>query len=453
MFVAFVSNWGYGVGVALRLKAEGHTVLMFCDPGKKSDGTLSHNKLVGEGLIDKTDSWGYLLAWAKEKARRAPTVMIFENTSLSKWADEARSAGLHVIGNSAFNHRLEEKRLWGFKVAENAGAVLPPYEDFSTITDAIAFAGTLGDTPTFWKTDQYLDADSTHGASTGEEMVSYLEGVRVAYGDRMTCIIQKKMEGVPISTARWWNGRAWTGPWTGDIEHKKAHNDELGPSTGCSFDAVWFYDDEPAIAKALGWDGLAEQFIKYEAPPGIYDMNAIAADDGQAYFLEWTPRFGWDSTPTSFALLKGELGAFFWNLVAGKADGPDVTSEIAYSIRLGVPPYPWEHWAPMQGDKHKFKAMPLYSLDIDDEKFLPYQMTIDDEIGLHVGSPDGLLGLVIGKGRRLSVIHDDLVEWIGEHKSGIPGLSARTDGAKCIKKDAEEINGAGAFTVPKGLTT
>ncbi|MGB8841931.1 MAG: hypothetical protein WCC64_12785, partial [Aliidongia sp.] len=418
----------------------------------KSDGTLSHNKLVGEGLIPKTDSWAYLLNWAREKARRSPTVMIFENTSMAKLADEARGYGLHVIGNGSFCHKLEEKRLWGFKVAEEAGATLPPYEAFSTITDAMKFAGTLGDTATFWKTDQYLDADSTHGASNGEEMVAYLAGVRVAYGDRMSCIIQKKMEGVPISTARWWNGRSWSGPWTGDIEHKKAWNDELGPSTGCSFDAVWFYDDEPAIAKALGWDGLAEQFVKYEAPPGIYDMNAIAGEDGNAYFLEWTPRFGWDCTVTSFELLKGELGKFFWSLVTGTANGPDVTSELAYSIRLGVPPYPWEHWSPMQGDKHMFKAMPLYSLDLDDDKFIPYQLSRDDEIGLSIGSPDGLLGLAVGKGRRLSAIHDDLVEWIQDHKSGIPGLSARTDGAKVVAKDAKAINDVGAFTVPEGLT-
>lgn len=450
MHVAFVSNYGCGVGIAMRLQAEGHTVLFWTDPGESKDGSLGKYKLVGEGIVPKATSWDYLYSWAREHARRGPTIMVFEGSGMGKKADGARGAGLHVIGSGTFCDKLENDRLYGFKVAEDAGCSLPPYEDFTTISDAIAFAHTLRDMPTYWKTDKYLDSDATRGAKDGEELAAYLEGVRRHDGDNIHSIIQKKIEGTAISTARWWNGRSWVGRFESTIEHKKAYNDELGPSTGCSFNAVWTYEDDlPPIAKALCWDNLTPVFLQNEAPPGIYDINAVVDDEGNAHFLEWTPRMGWDSEPTSFALLKGELGAFLWSLATGTADGPEMITDLAYSIRLGVPPYPWEHWSP-PNDHHKFKAAPLYGIDLDDEVFHAYQVA-ELGNGLAMASPEGLLGLVVGTGKRLSAIHAPLVGWIQGKKSGVPGLGARTDGAKCIAQDARALN-AGPLTVPEGLT-
>lgn len=450
MHVAFVSNYGCGVGLALRLQMEGHEVLFWADGGEKKDGSLGKYKMVGEGIVRVTYSWDFLFSWAKEHARRGHTLMIFEGSGMGKRADLARRAGLHVIGSGSFADRLENDRIFGFDVAEKAGCTLPPYEDFGTISEAIAFAHTLGDTPTFWKTDKYLESDATRGARDGEELVAYLEGVRRSYGESIPSIIQKKIDGVAISTARWWNGRAWSGRWMSTIEHKKAFNDELGPSTGCSFNAVWCYDEDvPPIAKALCWDGLTAAFMEHEAPPGVYDMNAVVDESGGAHFLEWTPRFGWDSEPTSFALLKGGLGEFFWSLASGTANGPDMSNEIAYSIRLGVPPYPWEHWCPAD-DRYKFKPPPIYGIDLEDPVFHPYQVAMTEEAGLVGACSEGILGLALGTGRVVSKIDERLREWIDEKKSGVSGLVARTDGAKMVAKDAKALN-AGPLRVPEGL--
>lgn len=451
MHVAIFSNYG-SAGIALRLHREGHDVLLCCDPGDAKDYTLGRYKLVGEGLVPLTHTWGYLLSWAEEKNRRGLTVMIFEGSGTGDKADQARKKGLRVIGGGAFCDKLEKDRAFGFKVAEAAGAMLPPFEEFRTVTDAIAFAHTLGDTATYWKTDTYISADATQGKNNGDELTKYLEGIRRDNGDAVPSIIQQKMGGVAISTARWWNGRAWTGPFVGSIEHKKAFNDELGPSTGCSFNAIWFYDDVPAAALALGFDKLEPMFLANNAPPCIYDMNAVLGDDGNAYFLEWTPRFGWDSEPTSFALLDGELGDFFWGLASGTADGPigdPGSKKLAYSIRLGVPPYPWESWCPPH-DAQKFKPLPI-DLDLEDPKFFAYGVAELPDLGVVSASADGGLGIVLDTGRKLEPIDKDLREWIKEHKSGIPGLTARTDGAKCIAKDAKTINDGGHFAVPKGL--
>lgn len=454
MHIAVFSNYGC-VGIALRLQSEGHDVLLCCNPGDEKNDSVGRYKLVGEGIVPTTDSWAYLLNWAVEHSRRAPTLLVFEASGEGKKADQARQRGLHVIGSGAFADRLEKDRSFGFEVAERAGAVLPPYEEFETVSEAIAYARTLGDTPTYWKTDKYLDADSTQGKDNGEDMAAYLEGIRAEHGDAIPSILQQKIPGVAISTARWWNGRVWTGPFTGDIEHKKAFNDELGPSTGCAFDGVWFYDDDlPPLAKALGWERLAETFVRYEAPPGVYDMNAIVDEEGNAYFLEWTPRFGWDCTPTSFELFRGGVGEFFWGLATGTANGPDVpTDRLAYSIRLGVPPYPWEHWTPPGyggRDSRKFRPAAITGLDLADPNYFPDQVALIDD-RLVTASPDGSVGLALGTGKRLSVIHDTLVEWVKEHKRGITGLTARTDGAKCIAEDAKALNAAG-LNVPEGLT-
>ena len=52
----------------------------------------------------------------------------------------ARALGIATVGGGAFCDRLENDRSFGFKVAKDAGALLPPYEEFASFDQARARA-------------------------------------------------------------------------------------------------------------------------------------------------------------------------------------------------------------------------------------------------------------------------------------------------------------------------
>jgi hypothetical protein len=423
------------------MMAEGADVAMCTEWGNPPD--REELALVGDGLVKKFAGWGPLFEWAKAGHRVGePTLVIFDGSGEGEKADDARRWGLRVIGGGKFMDRLEKDRSFGFQVAEEAGCVLPPYEDFGSFDEARKAAKAIpDDVSVYWKSDRFLESDATHKADGGSDLVEYLDGVIRKFGSHGKCMIQEKIEGVALSTARWWNGRAWVGPYEGTIEHKPAFNDDIGPATGCAFNAVWFYSDpEPLIAEKLGWDNLTNTFLKAEAPAGLYDINAIVGDDGEAYFLEWTPRFGYDSEPTSTRLMYSLLEWLWW-LATAQGEW-QFSPELAYSVRLGVPPYPWE--AGKRAHKHGSFGTPVRGDDNSDlwsGNFIGYQLGRNDA-GLYVASPEGLVGLAYAQGRSLADIHEEAVE-TAQALRKTAGLTFRTDGGKLVAEDAERIIKAG----------
>jgi hypothetical protein len=211
--------------------------------------------------------------------------------------------------------------------------------------------------------------------------------------------------------------------------------------------AVWLYDDEPEVALALGFENLSRAFLREAAPPGIYDMNAMVGGDGQVYFLEWTPRFGYDSEPTSLCLWESVSG-LFWALATG-TELPDWSEQTAYSLRLTIPPYPWEHGN--REMKHTSLDVEVRGLELGrlvGGDFLPYELAFDPVKGLYVASPEGIVGLAVHVGDSLSELNDAAIETAKSIR--VSGLQYRTDGDKAIAKDAEAMMSSG-FWCPPGL--
>jgi phosphoribosylamine-glycine ligase len=428
----------------MRLRAEGHEVRVWSYNGTPRKPIF--NRYVGVGLASKIGTWPELLAWAKDGVRsRVPTIMLFDLSGMGAFADEARKAGIYTIGGGSFCDRLEQDRQFGQGIAQEAGCSLPAFEEFSSIDETIAFAEKMGDVPTYFKSDAYISMDATHGADTGEFMAEYLRGLRLKHGSRYKNILQQKIDGVPFSTERWWNGRAFVGPYYGLLEHKKAYNDDLGPSTGCSFNAIWAYD-EPAIAGALHWENLTALFLKREAPAGVYDINAVITEDGDAYFLEWTPRLGYDSEMTA-ALLWSDLGRFLWTVASSQGDpGVLVSRDIAYSTRLGVPPYPWED--SKLSDKDTCMGEFVNGASDLGNCFVPYFLQAGRLGGYEVASPEGIVGLVARTGSALTKLHKGVMA--DTKKLRAAGLGYRTDGGDVLANDAKRVKAAG-FEVHSGL--
>jgi len=446
MRFAIASGFGCALSWWARLQDEGHDVLVWIGEETSTGGpkTMYSHRSVGEGLVPRTDSWMELMAFAREP----DTIMLFDSSGLGGLAEQARKAGITVVGGGKFCDRLEKDRGFGQEIAEQAGAQLPPYQEFGSFGECLNAARSM-DKPMYFKSDRYVDSDATHGADTGEEMAEYLEGLIKKYGAHGKCILQEKIDGVPLSTARWWNGRDWVGPYQATYENKKFMNDNVGTATGCSFNVVWFYQHEPEIARQLGWDNLTEAFRKNNAPPGIYDINCIVAEDGTAYFLEWTPRLGYDSEMTSFRLLP-DLGEFL-HAVAYGHDVPEPYEELAYSVRLSIPPYPWEHGK--KDEKGTADGTQLRGVDgLWDGNFIAYQVRLgEDQSCLEVAGPEALVGLTLAVGDELPALHKEVIDY-AKKKLKVSGTSLqyRTDGERDCRKMAEKLVEAG-YDIHMGL--
>jgi phosphoribosylamine---glycine ligase len=452
MRIAIASAFAYGVCFWRRLVDEGHEVMVWIgDPKTKRMNTEA--RTVGCGIVPRTDSWYALLAWAAAGVRaRTPTLMFFDSSGLGERADEARKAGLHVIGGAKICDRLEKDRAFGAVIAQRAGCDLPPNQNFTTIDETLKAARTL-DRPVYFKCDADLGCDTTHSADTPEELIEYLESFKREHGNNRANRLEEKIDGIAISTARWWNGRAFIGPYEGTFERKKLMSGEIGPATGCAFNAVWMYSaDEPQMAEKLSFDALTESFLKYECPPGIYDINSVVSD-GEAYFLEFSPRIGYDADALALCTLYDDLGAWLWHVATGQGDGGGIVmDEIAYSVRLGVPPYPFEHvkrddegaptQLPIRGDTGSLWKPP----------FLAYELKYAEENGLCCATSDGVVGMSAAVGNSVEKLHHDTLQF-AKKRLRVPGLMYRHDGGECIVEDALRAEEEGISDLPEALVS
>jgi phosphoribosylamine-glycine ligase len=409
---------------------------------------------VGRGLVDKAESLPQLLAWGGQDRN---TVYVFDLTHEGKTAEMLRQRGCLVVGGGVLPDRLECDRMFGEKLAEACGLNVPETKHFSTITETINY---IKEHPQDWyfKLDADISISSTaHGEP--DKIIPRLHALRKRYKDQLSNILQECKEGIDVSTAAWWTGMDWIGPFEGTVEKKKLMDGEIGPSTGCSGNVVWFYKDYPKIARELCFDAIGEAFRRLKAPPGIYDVNSIISrEDKLPYFLEWTPRFGYDADSLAQRGLTSELGEFYYNIATGRATSFPVDVDSAQmSVRVCVPPYPWEqvHELPSEKRDKASGAIGVRVEKIDHEdlsqlyagkgnQFLAYGLGVEGG-NLIVTEPSGIVGIVCADGDDCVRMNEDILDFI-EDEIDIADLMHRTDMGEALSKHLGEVRSLGYET-------
>jgi phosphoribosylamine-glycine ligase len=441
MRVAFISLDGCTISWARRLLEEGCDVLLFVKKDRKN--------IIGKGIVPLATSLSEWLSWG---AQDPNTVYMFDQTQMGELADSLRKSGKLVLNGGTFMDRLELDRHWGEGLATKCGVWAPPTYSFSSITETIEFLRTnppqkFGDGGWAWKPDKDIGCDATLVAKDSDRIIDHVEHIRRRFSDNLKCILQEKIEGVAVSTARWWNGKQWATPMQATIENKKFLNDNLGPATGCSFNVVWFYKDtkEQKIHQALAWDKLEEVFRKEGAPPGLYDINAILNDKG-AWFLEWTPRLGIDSEMTAQRAVSS-LKDFVWTLATGGTVEHLINDEQCYfDVRLSVPPYPNHIETP--GYKSPAIGIPVKGLDgLCSGMFVVGAMGYNEEEGFTVADDMGLLGYLVTSGRSMKKAYDEIYKYAKDELI-VPDVQYRTDAVKVLQDDIDKMVKYGWPTTP-----
>jgi phosphoribosylamine--glycine ligase len=340
----FLSSTGDGLGLALRLKDNGHQVAAWM-----RDKRTKQNY---DGILEKPRRW--------ETALTKDTIVVFDSSGGGRTGDRLRASGYSVFMGSVFADALELERDVAFEYMNQVGIKVPATETFHDWEDGRVYAKKEGKRLAF-KPSGKLANDHAVGSyvSTDDtdmiEMLHYFESVATHAPEYE---LQEFKEGVAISTEGWFNGETFMVPFNHTVERKQLMNGNLGPSGGCSGNLVWAWQ--------TGTNHIIEEGIKRMEPVlrefsyiGPIDLNSIVNEEG-VWALEFTPRFGYDALPAFLELFEGDIGDDLIVPLARRDKPKEFVLKGGYgsALRVDVPPYPSDQFhhegnVPIRGFERK----------------------------------------------------------------------------------------------------
>lgn len=292
-----------------------------------------------------------------------------------------------VIGASTITEELELDRRKGMELAKKMGFAIPEFHDFKSLKEGAKFLQNRKDLWVF-KPHNNQDLDLTYVEKfSGELMTKLLDEYALRLPDKFEFLLQKKIDGTEVSTEVWVNSQ---GPvhFNHTIEAKRLMNADLGLAVGSQSNTVWIKKDSDNIAKSLS---KMASYLKTEGYIGPCDVNCVVRDS-VPYFLEWTPRFGYDALYCLLTLIKGKLSNFFL-----KDFNVDFHTGYAVSQRLSIPPYPYA--------EPKLRSIHAKDVSIkgrlEDYPQMWFQDIYSDSGKLKCAGSDGILGVVTARGESL----------------------------------------------------
>jgi len=412
------SEAGEGAQILNRIKMEGNEVGLYIKDKiykKGWDGLLP--KVGPESFID------------------ADTTIIFDLSGNGKVADAYRKSGHFVYGASEFADKLEHDRKFGFDIMSKAGIQTPETKEFTDFTQGIDFVRASNKRLVFKPSGKNLPCKLTYCSKNSKELVAYMQFVEKKFASEVDVfVLQEFVEGVVVSTELFCDGKRFLEPANHTVEVKKVMNDELGPSTGCSGNIVWPCDADIIVESLLPMDEICvkEQYV------GQIDLNVVLTEGGEIYGLEWTPRFGYDATPTLMTMLEMDFGKFYYD--AARGNGPDMklSSGMAGGVRVTIPPYPVELVG--HADPEKFSpniGIPIQNYESYEADCYFYEVMLDDAQLVHSGGT-GVILCACGLGAN----PEEALKRPYEIAEGIniPDKQYRTDLEKVLSKMVKEVN-------------
>ena len=203
-----------------------------------------------------------------------------------------RKKGFTVFGGCEKGDRLEKDREFAQSIFKSYGMEIEESKDFDKADDAIEY---IKKNKSKWvvKQNSHDGALAYVGSSDdGSDVASVIK----SYGkyNKSSAIkilsLQKKIEGVEIAIARFFNGNDWNGPIFVSFEHKPFLNEDIGPLTAEMGTLAWYDNNEnnkifqATLAKI-------KPYLKEIGYRGYVDINNIVNGD-RIIPLEATTRFG-----------------------------------------------------------------------------------------------------------------------------------------------------------------
>jgi phosphoribosylamine-glycine ligase len=188
---------------------------------------------------------------------------------------------------------------------------------------------------------------------------------------------------------------------------------DLGPAIGSQSNTVFISKGFLGVPMSKAAQSLHDQ----SGYVGPLDANCIVSN-GNPYFLEWSPRLGWDAFYNLMNLYEGSIVDFFNKLTGSFKTG------FSCSQRLSIPPYPYA-----AGDLLKNYAHEVL-IDEDLAKkpaFWAQDVYYDGQY--RVAGSDGIVGVMSGVGESIGAAYGKVYRHLDRFKIA-SYKQYRTDGAK-----------------------
>ncbi|HMR15906.1 MAG TPA: phosphoribosylamine--glycine ligase [Mariniflexile sp.] len=322
----FVSRWGESLDIANTIKKEGHEVKLFIeDKGCKE---------IGFGFVNKATHWEKHVAWAD--------IIIFDYTGYGKIATQLRNAGKLVVGGTEYTDRLELDRNYGQAELKKHKIKIIPSKEFTSFNDAITYIEANPNTYVVkpcGETQELKQLLFVGSDDEGLDVIRILRAYEKAWGnDFGNFQLQRKVKGVEVSIAAFFNGHEFVYPINITFEHKKLFPKELGVSTGEMGTSMFWTKDSPIFEATL---------LKFQSTLakhnfiGHIDINCIVNGNG-IFPLEFTSRFGYPQIFIQRAGINEPLGELFLKLASKKTFRINVKKGFQVGAYILVPPFPYD---------------------------------------------------------------------------------------------------------------
>jgi len=329
MRILFISKECAGISLAYKLVEEANEVKLYVQQ--------KGFEKVGKGFgIRKVGDWRNELSWVGEKG-----LIVFDYTGFGKLQDDLRKQGYSIVGSSEDGDRLELERDYSHTILKSYGLKSIPLRHFTAGGDAIKF---IEKTKSEWviKHNGCVDKTVTYVGKMpdGCDVVDVLKNDhKYNRKECKTVVLQKKINGVEIAVARFFNGREWVGPVEMAVEHKKLFPGDLGPKTDEMGTLMWY---DGASSNRLFQETLSKlgPFLMKVDFRGKVDINCIVNEEG-AFPLEVTARFGYPAMDLQNVFFLSPWSQFLKAVADRKHFDVKFSEGYGIVVQIAVPPFPY----------------------------------------------------------------------------------------------------------------
>ena len=325
------------LGLATRLQEEGYEVYSYYDKD-----TLEGGKIPGKNMIECCSDPFKIMHEFKDNPKKL-IILVDDNGEGCKW-ELIKKLGFPVVGVGSFNDIAEHDREMGNKIAGKVGLSRPKRTKFTDFEAAYNFLDSQDpETKYVVKFDGFdLGGGSfTYLAKDTEDMKTYLAWAKGCCeaknvkADSFT--LQEIIDGTEVDYEMWYDGSKFLDFVGVTFEEKKQH--DLGAAEGCLGQVYFLVDPKESKYKTDFMDKLEPIISQNKVAPGSWAINNIVGEDGKPYYLEFTPRHGWDATISLWSLLVDaghSLGDFYERLAYGTSfpDGYFPFDRVSCAVRI-----------------------------------------------------------------------------------------------------------------------
>lgn len=433
--ILWISNSGECLPVAWRMRQEGAEVAVYVHNPKHRTNYEGIMERIGLGNLRKTlkaaDQVIFDITHPNHRKPQDQALLKMfglKSTSRSVFGPVADklSKDHQVIGATEWSEEIELDRKLGSEVGRKIGMAISETHDFRTLPQGAKFLKGRKDR---WvlKPHDNADLDLTYVEKYPGELRRKLEGeLRKRLGEKFHYMLQKVVQGVEISTEGWFDGKDWL-HFNHTIEDKRLMTGDLGQAIGSQGNTVWMKGKGGLLVEQLT---RLTPYLTRAGYVGPVDINAIVADDRQAYFLEFSPRMGYDALYCLLTLLEGSLTDFFTKGFKGT-----FRKGFASSQRLSIPPYPYANRDLLAT---LAKEVPIEG-QLDRWPWFWGQDVCRDQDGkLCCAGSDGILGVATGRGETVKEAAGEVYRHLRAMKVGAY-LQYRLDGARRPERALETL--------------